>query len=104
MSSSPHERNLLPQPGTNTRAPRLTEERFSTGFERCFERVYAYVSRRVSDRKSCERIVGEVLAENLDVLVEVGDEKWEFSRLKASLDRWIGWEPATSLVDGTSGS
>ena len=72
----------------------VTHEEFSAGFDRCFDRVYAYVYRRVSDRESCERIVGEVLAVNLDLLVERGDEKHELSRLKAASDRLIGLESA----------
>jgi len=77
-----------------TDAVRVTREEFSASFDRCFGRVYAYVFRRVSERESCERIVGEVLAENLDLLMERGDDKHEFGRLKASSDRLIGLESA----------
>jgi uncharacterized protein YjbJ (UPF0337 family) len=66
-----------------------TLEEFSVGFERCFRRVYAYVGRRVKSREVCERIVGEVLAENVDLLVERGDDRQQAGRLKASSDRLI---------------
>lgn len=82
------------------RAAPLTRADFSSGFDRCFDRVYAYVSRRVSDRKSCERIVSEVLAANLDLLMDRGDERQELSKLKAALDRLIGLESARSLSIG----
>ena len=78
------------------RAAPLTRADFSSGFDR----VYAYVSRRVSDRKSCERIVSEVLAANLDLLMDRGDERQELSKLKAALDRLIGLESARSLSIG----
>jgi hypothetical protein len=66
-----------------------TLEEFSVGFERGFRRVYAYVSRRVNDRGICERIVSEVLAENVGLLVEPGYEGQQASQLKTSADRRI---------------
>ncbi len=75
-------------------APPGTREEFSAAFDRCFSRVHAYVSRRVDDRKSCQRIVSEVLTENLDLLADPGDERRECSQLKASADRLIGMEAA----------
>jgi hypothetical protein len=78
----------------------VTREGFSGHFDRCFDRVHAYVSRRVKDRESCERIVGEVLAENLDLLVDRGEERRELSRLKASSDRLIGLNSERSLAAG----
>jgi hypothetical protein len=67
-----------------------TREAFSAGFDRCFGRVYSYVSRRVGDQKVCERIVREVLAGNLDLLQNRSDERQELSQLRRSSDRWIG--------------
>jgi hypothetical protein len=67
---------------------------FSDAFERCFRRVYAYVSRRTDDRGSVERIVSEVLAANHDLLIERRDEAQEVRRLKTSADRLIALESA----------
>lgn len=75
-------------------APAGTREEFSAAFDRCFPRVHAYVSRRVDDRESCQRIVSEVLTENLDLLADPGDERRECSQLKASADRLIRVEAA----------
>jgi len=75
----------------------LTREEFSAAFDRCFERVHAYVSRRVDDGPSCERVVSEVLEANLDLLVDRADEGREASRLKASSDRLIDVERARNL-------
>jgi hypothetical protein len=94
------ERRSLPEAGAAAssqpvaRAAPVTREEFSASFDRCFDRVYAYVVRRVSDRASCQRIVAEVLAANLDLLAERRDEKHELSRLKAASDRLIGLESA----------
>jgi hypothetical protein len=71
-------------------AAAVTEREFSTGFDRCFARVWAYVSRRVHDRESCERIVREVLTGNLDLLVHRVGQRQELSQLKAASDRLIG--------------
>jgi hypothetical protein len=62
---------------------------FSENFERGFRRVFLYVSRRVSDRKILERIVHDVLEENLDILVVPGDVRREVEQLRASADRLI---------------
>jgi hypothetical protein len=78
-------------------APARTREEFSAAFDRCFSRVHAYVSRRVDDSKSCQRIVREVLTENLDLLADPGDERRECSQLKASSDRRIEMESARSV-------
>ena len=78
----------------------LSRETFSVAFERCFDRVYAYVSRRVADTATCERIVGAVLAANLDLLVGPRDDRHELRRLKASSDRRIGLESVRSLSAG----
>lgn len=75
----------------------VTREEFSAAFDRCFARVHAYVSRRVDDAPSCERVVSEVLEANLDLLVDRAGEGREASRLKAASDRLIGVERARSL-------
>ena len=66
-----------------------TEERFAEGYERWFSRVYAYVSRRVAGQQIRERIVREVLSENLDLLVGRREEALEVTRLKSTADRLI---------------
>ena len=82
--------------GIERRAPvsnsALTREQFSTSFDRCFGRVYAYVSRHVHDRESCQRIVREVLTTNLALLVDHANERQELSQLKAASDRLIALE------------
>lgn len=86
-----------PEAGSNMlvpAAPVVTRVAFSAAFDRCFSRTHAYVSRRVHDSKSCQRIVSEVLTENLDLLADPGDERRESSQLKASSDRLIGMEAA----------
>lgn len=77
-------------------------ERFSAGFERCFAHIYAYVSLGVSDRKSCERVVSEVLAAHLDLLVGHGYDGRALGRLEASADRLIGLLPATARHASTT--
>jgi hypothetical protein len=67
----------------------LTAEEFAARFDRCFARAWAYVSRRVNDRESCERIVREVLAGNLDLLVHPAGQVEELRRLEAASDRLI---------------
>jgi len=75
---------------------------FSDRFERCFRRVSFYVGRRVNDRESFERIVTDVLAGNLDLLIAQYGEMEELKRLKASADRLLALEAATSPGAGTS--
>lgn len=65
------------------------EELFTEGYERWFNRLYAYVSRRVAGRQVRERIVREVLSENLDLLVGRREEALEVMRLKSTADRLI---------------
>ena len=48
----------------------------------------------MNDSKSCQRVVSEVLSENLELLVDPGDERRECSQLKASSDRLIEMEAA----------
>jgi hypothetical protein len=79
----------------------VTREGFFADFDRCFDRVYAYVSLRVNERESCERIVSAVLAANLDLLVSRGDEREELRQLEACSDRLIGSAPARRLSTGT---
>ena len=94
VSVMPDERGAGPLAGVGidgllARTAPPTREVFSARFDRCFGRVYAYVSRRVNDRESCERIVREVLAANLGVLAYGGDERREVGQLKAASDRLI---------------
>jgi len=73
-----------------------TWEVFSERFDRCFRRVSLYVGRRVNDRESLERIVREVLGENLDLFIAHCDEREETERLRASADRLLA--PGTLAV------
>ncbi len=90
-----------PEAGSDVLVPaalEVTREEFSAAFDRCLRRVHAYVSRRVDDRRSCQRVVSEVLTENLDLLVDPGDERREFRQLKESSDRLIALESARSVT------
>ena len=71
------------------RAIPTAEKLFTEGYERWFNRVYAYVSRRVAGPQVRERIVREVLSENLDLLVGRREEALEVMRLKSTADRLI---------------
>jgi len=83
--------------------PTLTPDAlFCADFERCFHRVYAYVSKRVSDRELCERIVRKVLTGNVDLLAKRGSERHELSQLKAASDELIRSESAGSRSSGAS--
>ena len=73
-----------------------TWEVFSERFDRCFRRVSFYVSRRVSDRETRERIVTRVLVENRELFIGQWDQLEEVKRLKASADRILALEVATS--------
>jgi hypothetical protein len=83
--------------GPEIMAPHPPQERrrrrsfriFSENFERNFRRVFLYVSRRVNDREILERIVNDVLEENLDILVVQGNAPREVELLRASADRLI---------------
>ena len=81
-----------------------TWEVFSECFDRCFRRVSFYVSRRVNDRESFERIVTEILAGNLDLLIAPCSELEELKRLKASADRLLALGASTSLDAETPSS
>lgn len=76
----------------------MTRKEFSAAFDRWFARVYAYVSRRVRDATTCERIVSEVLAANLDLLRAGGDERKDIATLKESSDRLLALESARVLT------
>lgn len=75
----------------------MTREDFSVTFDRCFDRVYAYVAKRIEDRATCERVVGEVLVTHLHFLVDGGDERRIARALKASSNARIEEERASRL-------
>ena len=85
-------------PGPLVEGPSISREAFSVAFSRSFDRVYSFVSRRIKDRATCERIVREVLIVNLDLLIEGGDERQGAGRLKALSDQRIKEEVARSLA------
>ena len=62
---------------------------FAEGYARWCDPLYAYVSRSVAGRLTRERIVREVLTENLDLLVGRREEALEVTRLTATADRLI---------------
>ena len=66
-----------------------TTAELANGYERWFAPIHDYVSRHVAGRMLRERIVREVLSENLDLLVGRRAEALEISRLTASADRLI---------------
>jgi hypothetical protein len=61
----------------------------AAGYERWTVPLYAYVSRHVAGRQLRERIVREVLSENLDLLVGLREEGSEINRLEAAANRLI---------------
>lgn len=58
-------------------------------FDRCSGRVAFYVTQRVTDRRTIDRIVTETVESNLDLLVADCDELEELRRLRATVDRLI---------------
>ena len=62
---------------------------FAERFERCLRSVSSYVSQRVNDRERLERVVTEVVAENLHLLVAQLDAREELACLMAAADRLI---------------
>lgn len=66
-----------------------TAELLANGYQRWFHPLHVYVSRHVPGRRVRERIVREVLSENLDLLVGRRDEASEIGRLKATANRLI---------------
>lgn len=87
---------------TDAGATAPTWEEFCAGYDRCFDRVYAYTSRRVKDTRSCERIVSEVLEANVELLVDRGDPRKVFLELKAALDGRIGRTGARDAPAGAT--
>ena len=66
-----------------------TAELLANGYQRWFDPLHAYVSRHIPSRQVRERIVREVLSENLDLLVGRRDKDLEVRRLEAAADRLI---------------
>lgn len=66
-----------------------TADPLANGYRRWLDPLHAYVSRHVPGREVRERIVREVLSENLDLLVGRRDEALEISRLEATANRLI---------------
>lgn len=77
---------------------------FSDNFERSFRRVFWYVSRRVNDQEILERIVNDVLEENLDILVIQGDAPREADRLRVSANRLIAQVKGSEQPDAATQS
>jgi hypothetical protein len=77
---------------------------FSDNFERSFRRVFWYVSRRVNDQEILERIVSDVLEENLDILVIQGDAPREADRLRVSANRLIAQVKGSEQPDAATQS
>jgi hypothetical protein len=102
MSQGHAERKRLVRLASDTKVrsqarPRLTllsSQAFCAAFDRCFGRVYGYVSRRVGDRETCERIVRAVMTASLDALVEGADDPRELLRIKRLSDALIASEAA----------
>lgn len=87
-----------------TPATPVTYEAFSDRYDRCFDRVWAYVSNRTGDRTVSEQIVARVLENNLTLLVSRGDSTRrrvaairDLHLLKAACDRLIGESKETPL-------
>jgi len=70
---------------------------FSRRFDRQFNRVYSYVSRRLGIEPVCQRVVSEVLVTHLHLLVYEEDEDRIARQLKISTDRLI--EEVSALDD-----
>ena len=70
-------------------ATSLPADLFVEGYARWCDPLYAYVSRSVAGRQVRERIVRQVLTENLDLLVGRREEALEVGRLTATADRLI---------------
>jgi len=69
---------------------------FSSRFDRQFDRVYSYVSRRLALEPVCQRVVSEVLVTHLHLLVYEEDEDRIARQLKITTDRLI---EAVSALD-----
>ena len=82
--------SLAETPGDSlVRGMPATAELLTRGYERWFAPLHAYVSRHVAGPQVRERIVREVLSENLDLLVGRRDKDLEVRRLEAAADRLI---------------
>jgi hypothetical protein len=81
----------------------ITRVEFFAAFDRCFARLYAYVSRHVNDRQRCEQIVREVLRTNLGLLVHAAADTKALSQLEAASQQLIGLaaESAPSFSSST---
>ena len=75
--------------GATVRSIPSTTELFASGYQRWFAPLHAYVSRHIEARQVRERIVREVLSENLDLLVGRRDAASEIRRLEATANRLI---------------
>lgn len=53
-------------------------------FDRSFARVYAYVSTRVADRSTAERLTRDVLQSSLELLLEEADGRLDVELLRAT--------------------
>ena len=79
----------LAQASTDSSVRAVPATLFAAGYELWSDPLYAYVSKRVAGRQVRERIVREVLSQNLDLLVGRREEMSEASRLMTSADRLI---------------
>lgn len=88
-------------PAAVRQAPRARRD-FDDRFERCFDRVWAYVSQRTGSRARCERIVDQVLESTLELLVSPGarDESQQMRLLRAASDRLLGEVNGTRAATG----
>ena len=66
---------------------------FSESFDVCLRDVSRHVARAVDDRARVERIVTEVLVDNLDVLVSPLGDREKLGRLLTAADLLIGQGP-----------
>jgi len=78
--------------GRESRSPvaPVSLEAFSRNFDRCFDHLHHYVGLRARDREELERIVGDVLERNLDLLVERQERNREVKQLEESADALLG--------------
>ena len=89
---------------STTSTTSVTREEFSAVYDRCFDRVYSYVARRVGDRETRERPTVEILTTHLYVLVDGGDDRSMAIRLKVASDRRIEEERTSSSSTRAVGS
>lgn len=89
-----------PSPTARSSAFPVSRAEFTRTFDRCFDRVYVYVERRIRDRDLCERVVREVLEANLQVLVDGADDRGSLCALKLSSDERIEAARAAKSAPG----